>query len=255
MKDFILTHYPLIRQVIFYMSIVYVILFIFFIGPVISGHFQLVHTHFICLMKLYRSNKSTATQLELITDQTASIQRTIHAALQASDLSTEHHSEMLEMLKICTIIRRNAPHSPSLIESYLDDLDELLERLQEIVPPTLYSLNPYFFQSTPPRMTPLQWCQRKVRCNRFIATMFSFMALSQLISGTKYPRILHASFLSIVLLTLYIVYLYRYLRKNHVIKDMDDACLKCYQSGYNYMLFVLLLTLILYVVVRFLLFS
>lgn len=253
MKNFILTHYPIIKQVIFYMSIIFATSHIFFIVPVVVGHFQILNAHYTLLKKFRHGNKSPANQLELIIDQTRAIQHTIDAALQSSDLSTKHYTEIHRILQRCEIIQRNSPLYPSSRDSYLDDLDELMDRLEDIVPPALYSLNPYFFQTTPPKITPLKWCKQKVRCNYFIATSVCFLSLSYLIAGIKFPRLLNISFLPIVFLSLYVVHIYRYLNKDH--KDIDKECLKFYQSNYNYMLFVLLLTLILYVIFRFLLFS
>lgn len=208
------------------------------------------------MIKRFRlGNKSPDNQLELIMDQTQAIQRTIDAALQSSDLSTKHHPEMHRILQRCQIIERNSPLNPSLRDSFLDDLDELMNCLEDILPPELYSLNPHFLQTTPPKITPLKWCKQKVRCNYFTATAVCFLSLSQLIASIKFPRFLTISFLPIVFLSLYVVYIYRYLNKDSITKDMDKKCLKYYQSSYNYMLFVLLLTLILYVTLRFLIFS
>lgn len=255
MKDFILTYYPIIKRVIFCMCIIFMTSYIFFIGPIAVGYFQLLNAHYSLIKRFRHGNKSPDNQLELIMDQTQAIQRTINAALQSSDLSSKHHIEMHRILQRCQIIERNSPLNPSLRDSFLEDLDELMDRLEDIVPPELYSLNPYFLQTTPPKITPLKWSRQKIRCNYFTATAACFLSLFQLIASIKLPRLLNISFLPIVFLSLYVVYIHRYLNKDSFTKDIDKRCLKQYLASYNYMLFVLTLILILYVTLRFLIFS
>lgn len=255
MKDFILMHYLSLRLIISYSNLICMALLIVFFIPLFLGEFHLIRIHFINLKKLRHADESIDHQLMSITDSVSALQTTIHAALELPNISDDERTEMLTMLKASEIINRNAPLLPEFIEDYLDDLYTFTDRLQEIVPPTLYHLNPDFIQTIPPGLKPIQWAKRNVRYNCLIPHLCGNIAFSLFIHGIRYPWALTISFIPIVFLGFFTLGLYRKLHKKRFLRDMDEDSLKCYQFGYHYVLVVLLLTLITYVVLRFLVFG
>lgn len=255
MKNFVLMHYGTFRLIISYLSyICMALLFIFFI-PVCLGDLRLIRIQFKGLKRLRHASQSLEHQLISIADNFSALKTTIYAALELPSISDEERSEMLEMLKVAEIINRNAPLLPEFIEDYVDDLYTLNERLQEIVPPTLYHLNPEFIQTIPPGLTPVQWAKRNVRYNCLIPHLWGTIAFILLIHGIRHPWALNISFIPIVFLGFFTLALYRKLHKKRFLRDMDQDSLKCYQFGYRYVLVVLSVTLILYIIFRFLLFG
>lgn len=255
MKDFILTHFFTIQRIFFYTTFIFLGVYLFLTGPIMLGSFQRLRVNFRLIVKLYRGDESPEAQLALINDEISAIEKTIDAALKLPHLSGEHRTEMLRMLKFCEIIHTNAPHSPSLVEDYLCDLDEMLDQLEEMVPPSLYPLNSYFLQDIPPNMTALEWHTKAIRVRYFLPYTFSFFAFSLLTKGLYDPLYLTLSFLPVVVYTLYIVDFYRYIHSPRTIRKLDKPCLALYEKCYYHTLFVLLLILVMYVALRFVLFS
>lgn len=255
MRDFILMHYLAIKLILSYLSYFFIALITISFIPICWGEFQLIRIQYIRLKKLELEDQSFDQQLISIKDRVSALQTTIHAALELPSISDNERSEMLTMLKASEIIAKNAPLLPEFIEDYLCDLYDFAKRLQEIVPPTLYPLNPNFTQTTPPGLEPIQWAKRNVLHYCLIPHFFGMMTFAALIHGVRHPLGLNISFIPIVFLGFFTFGLYHKLHKKSFLKYIDEDSLKCYEFGYRYVFTTVLLTLILYIIIRFLVFG